>query len=306
MEKDNMENIDTELVLATDNSTDNSIVTAETKILVAEDDDHLRKMLLLTLQREGYTVTAVNNGQAALEAFAADPADIVILDINMPIMDGYTTCTELRKRTDVPIIMLTARSRTDDVVMGFGLGADNYMTKPFELKELRARIQAILRRMRNVVHRKRNANLLAYGDISLDKESHLVNIRGQEVNLTPGEYRLLEYLMQNPDRLISKEELLHQVWEYQSNEDMNFVRVTVRRLRSKIEEDAAEPLYLKTVHGTGYQFCTTATRDQSDTNKSAKQQQTQLDEPTTSFTGNRFNGEDLEQNVMHLTLDLAA
>ncbi len=301
-----MGNIETELVLAAHNNTDNSIVSAETKILVAEDDDHLRKMLLLTLRREGYIVTAVNNGQAALEAFAAEPADIVILDINMPVMDGYTACTELRKRTDVPIIMLTARSRTDDVVMGFGLGADNYMTKPFELKELRARIQAILRRMRNVADRRRSTTVLTYGDITLDKESHLVNIRGQEVNLTPGEYRLLEYLMQNPDRLISKEELLQQVWEYQSNEDMNFVRVTVRRLRSKIEADAAEPLYLKTVHGTGYQFCTTVTRRQSDTNKIAKQQQTQLDEPTTSFAGKRFNVDDLEQNVVYLTLDSAA
>jgi DNA-binding response OmpR family regulator len=288
-----MANLETRLT-EVDNSNEQSVAATEAKILVAEDDDHLRKMLLLTLQREGYKVTAVNNGQAALEAFAAEPADLVILDINMPVMDGYTACAELRKRTDVPIIMLTARSRTDDVVTGYGLGADNYMTKPFELKELRARIQAILRRVRNVEHRKRSVNLLAFGDISLDKETHLVNIRGREVNLTPGEYRLLEYMMQNPDRLLSKEELLQQVWEYQSNEDMNFVRVTVRRLRSKIEEDAAEPRYLKTVHGTGYQFCTT-TAEHSAT---LPQKSPQAAEPLNLFTP--------EQNVMHLILKVAA
>ncbi|CAN5521083.1 response regulator transcription factor [soil metagenome] len=227
----------------------------KTQILIAEDDDALRHLLNIALKRDGYRVLAVRDGKEALNVFAENPIDLVLLDINMPIMDGYEVCLELRKRTDIPIIMITAKSRTDEVVTGFQLGADYYMTKPFSMQELRARIQAMLRRVGSESQR-RAATIVTFGDISLDEENRQVTVRGTVIGLTPNEFRVLSYLMRHPDKLISKEEFLSAVWDYQSMEDTNFVRVTIRRLRSKIELDASNPLYLKTVHGEGYQFCT--------------------------------------------------
>ncbi len=232
----------------------------KTRVLIAEDDDSLRHLLTIALKRDGYQILAVRDGKEALNAFATASFDIVLLDINMPIIDGYEVCTELRKRTDVPIIMITAKSRTDEVVTGFQLGADYYMTKPFSMQELRARIQAMLRRMSSEANRKA-ANILSFGELSLDEENHQVTLRGEEISLTPNEFRVLSYLMHNPDRLISKEEFLSAVWDYQSMEDTNFVRVTIRRLRSKIEKDPSNPHYLRTVHGEGYQFNTKPPED---------------------------------------------
>ena len=238
----------------------NSNSGEKTRVLIAEDDDSLRHLLTIALKRDGYQILAVRDGKEALNAFATATFDIVLLDINMPIIDGYEVCTELRKRTDVPIIMITAKSRTDEVVTGFQLGADYYMTKPFSMQELRARIQAMLRRMSSEANRKA-ANILNFGELSLDEENHQVTLRGEEISLTPNEFRVLSYLMHNPDRLISKEEFLSAVWDYQSMEDTNFVRVTIRRLRSKIEKDPSNPHYLRTVHGEGYQFNTKPPED---------------------------------------------
>ncbi len=224
-----------------------------TEILIAEDDDALRHLLTIALKRDGYKIVAVRDGKEALSAFADNTIDLVLLDINMPIIDGYEVCMELRKRTSVPIIMITAKSRTDEVVTGFQLGADYYMTKPFSMHELRARIQTILRRV-NTEPQHKAASTVAFDTFSLDEENRHVTVRGQVINLTPNEFRVLSYLMRNPDKLISKEEFLSAVWDYQSMEDTNFVRVTIRRLRSKIELNPSEPLYLKTVHGEGYLF----------------------------------------------------
>jgi len=237
-------------------------------ILIAEDDDSLRHLLMIALKRDGYKILAVRDGKEALNAFADSAFNIVLLDINMPIIDGYEVCMELRKRTDIPIIMITAKSRTDEVVTGFQLGADYYMTKPFSMQELRARIQAILRRVNNEAQRKA-ASVVAFGDISLDEENRQATVRGEVIGLTPNEFRVLSYLMHNPDRLISKEEFLSAVWDYQSMEDTNFVRVTIRRLRSKIEVDASNPRYLRTVHGEGYQFSTKIEADNGSVPQSA-------------------------------------
>jgi DNA-binding response OmpR family regulator len=228
---------------------------AKTQILIAEDDDSLRQLLNIALKRDGYKVVAVQDGKEALSAFADHAIDLVLLDINMPIIDGYEVCMELRKRTDVPIIMITAKSRTDEVVTGFQLGADYYMTKPFSMQELRARIQAMLRRVTSESQRKAAA-IITFDNISLDEENRQVIVRGEVVKLTPNEFRVLSYLMRNPDKRITKEEFLSAVWDYQSMEDTNFVRVTIRRLRSKIELDPSEPRYLKTIHGEGYLFST--------------------------------------------------
>lgn len=229
----------------------------DVQILIAEDEDATRQLLQFSLEREGYQVVTVRNGKEALQAFAANPFDMVILDINMPIIDGWTVCAELRKRTDVPIMMLTANSRPDDVVHGIRLGADNYVTKPFTLKELRARVQAVLRRAMQRNQREA-ANVMRCGDITLNESTCEVTVRGKKVDLTPNEYRLLKYFLENPNTPISKEDLLTAVWEYQYQfcEDLNFIRVTIRRLRSKVEENSSSPKYLKTVHGRGYKLCT--------------------------------------------------
>ncbi len=225
------------------------------RILVAEDDDSLRKLLALTLKLDGYTVVLAQDGREALRVFEKDAIDFVLLDINMPVVDGLEVCSELRKHTDVPIIMITANTRTDDVVTGIELGADHYMTKPFVLHELRARIRATLRRVRlQTTHN--HGNLIILGDIVLNEELQQVTVRREEVNLTPNEYRMLSYLMHNPDKPISKAEFLRAVWDYHPHEDVSFVRVTMRRLRSKVEQDPSNPQYLKTVHGLGYQFST--------------------------------------------------
>jgi DNA-binding response OmpR family regulator len=227
------------------------------QILVVEDDDALRKLLLLTLKLDGYQVITACDGREALNLFSQNDIDCVLLDVNMPYVDGLEVCTELRKRTDVPIIMITANSRTDDVFTGIELGADHYMTKPFVLQELRARIRAILRRAH---HEQRNkaTRILTYGEITLNEELQQVTVRGDVVNLTPNEYRMLSYMMHHPNKPVSKEEFLRAVWEYHPHEDLGFVRVTMRRLRSKVEKEPADPQYLKTIHGLGYQFSTEA------------------------------------------------
>ena len=152
------------------------ILKEEIQILLAEDEDATRQLLQFCLEREGYKVVAVRNGQEALQAFAASPFDMVILDVSMPVLDGWTVCAELRKRTDVPIMMLTANARPDDIVHGIRLGADNYVTKPFTLKELRARVQAVLRRA-SQKHQREAVNILRCGEITLNENTCEVSVR---------------------------------------------------------------------------------------------------------------------------------
>lgn len=227
------------------------------QILIVEDDEALRRLLQMTLKRDGYRVVVASNGQEALQLFHAHAIDIVLLDVNMPIMNGYAVCMELRKHTHVPIIFLTAKSRTDDLITGIELGADTYVTKPFTIQELRARIRAVLQRIRQNVA-IRSDKVIKIGEISLDEDNLEVTVGNEVVSLTPNEFRLLNYLMHHPDKLITKDEFLSAVWHYRSSDDINFMRVTIRRLRSKIEKDPSNPRYLKTVHGIGYQFSTEA------------------------------------------------
>jgi DNA-binding response OmpR family regulator len=227
----------------------------ETHILVVDDEEPLRNLLRISLQRAGYTVYTASNGKEAIEAFSQAPVDLVLLDILMPDMDGYTLCAELRKRSDVPIIMLSALNRPDDVVYGFSLGADDYISKPFQFREVEVRIQAILRRI--AWHNERpEFNILAFNDVVLDSDAHEVHVRGEQVHLTPIEFQLLHYLMKMPDRPVSKNELFQSVWGYDLVGDTNLVEVAIRRLREKIEENPSDPAYLLTVRGTGYKFNT--------------------------------------------------
>lgn len=223
------------------------------QILVVEDEEFLRNLLYLSLEREGYEAYAVDDGVKAMEVFAEYAFDLVLLDILMPRMDGFDVCVEIRKRSDVPIVMLTALKRSDDVVQGFELGADDFISKPFTFKEVNARIQAILRRIGWMQQRPSFA-IMEYGEVILNDEEHLVTVREEAVHLTPIEYQLLHYLMSNSNRPVPKDVLFQEVWGYDFSGGTNLVEVAMRRLREKIEENPSAPKYLVTVRGAGYKF----------------------------------------------------
>lgn len=223
------------------------------RVLVVEDEEFLRNLLFVSLDREGYLVEPVSNGIDALEIFEESSFELVLLDVMMPHMDGFEVCVELRKRSDVPIVMLTALSSSDDIVQGFELGADDFITKPFTFKEVHARLQAILRRI-GWSRTRPTFTIMTYGDVVMNDEAHQVTIAGEEVHLTPIEYQLLHFLMSNADRPISKDVLFQEVWGYDFTGGTNLVEVAMRRLREKIEKKPSSPQYLVTVRGAGYKF----------------------------------------------------
>jgi len=222
-------------------------------VLVVDDDAALRNLLRVSLQRIGYVVYEAANGGEALEIFNENSIDLVLLDVVMPEMDGFDTCTELRRRSDVPIVMLTALNRPDDIVRGFNLGADDYITKPFSFREVEVRLQAIMRRV-SWINEQPEVHILEFGDVTLNDEVHEVTVRGELVHLTPIEYQLMHRLMSAPDRPIDKKDLFKSVWGYDLVGGTNLVEVAVRRLRSKIELDPSDPNCVLTVRGVGYKF----------------------------------------------------
>lgn len=230
-------------------------------MLVVDDEESLCTLLQISLQRQGYRVLIARNGREALEVVAAKKVDLVLLDVMMPEMDGFTTCLELRKRTDVPVVLLTALSRPDDIVHGFGLGADDYITKPFTFREVEVRLQAILRRVTWNQERATQDQFIQLQDIIVNDEVHEVTVRGEVVHLTPIEYQLLRTLMDTPDKPVSKEDLFQGVWGYNIAGGTNLVEVAMRRLREKVEQDPSSPTYLLTVRGVGYKFSTQAVTD---------------------------------------------
>ncbi|MEA3337501.1 MAG: response regulator transcription factor [Chloroflexota bacterium] len=223
------------------------------RILIAEDEAPLRNLVRMSLEAAGHYVTAVGDGDEALSCFLSEPYDLVILDVMMPKVDGFTVCEEIRKRSDVPVMMLTALGGTDDLVRGFELGADDYIAKPFTFKEVQARIFAILRRMQ-WVEEKRSPVLLAIGQVSIDADAHEVTVDGEQVHLTPIEFKLLYTLMSNAGKALNKKDLFVTVWGYQFIGGTNLIEVTIRRLREKIEEDPSKPHHIQTIRGTGYRF----------------------------------------------------
>ncbi|MBM4458631.1 MAG: response regulator transcription factor [Chloroflexi bacterium] len=224
------------------------------RILVAEDEDNLRSLLKLSLGRV-YEVQTVEDGQAAVEAFEDQPADMVILDIMMPRMDCLTACEQIRRRSDAPIIMLTALGSVDDVVKGFNLGADDYITKPFTFKELMARIEAVFRRL-DWSRQPLPTHVIVNGEVKLDADTHQVWLNNQEIHLTPIEFQLLHYLIGRPGQSVSKETLFREVWGYDLAGGTNLVEVGVRRLREKVEQDPSNPQLILTARGMGYKFRT--------------------------------------------------
>lgn len=223
------------------------------KILVVDDEKLLVKGIRFNLENDGYEVDAAYDGKTAVEMARATPYDLILLDVMMPEMDGLTTCMQIRDFSDVPVIMLTAKSEDTDKLMGFEYGADDYVTKPFNVLELKARVRALLRRASLAAPAAKNGGgRLVCGDIALDSEQRIAFKNGKAVELTAKEYDLMELLMKNPRRVFSRENLMNTVWGYAYAGDFRTVDVHIRRLREKLEENPAEPAYIMTKWGVGY------------------------------------------------------
>jgi DNA-binding response OmpR family regulator len=221
------------------------------RILVIEDDQRIRSSMRLALEDEGYEVEDVSNGEDAVSRFNDDPFELVLLDLMLPGIDGFETCRALRRQSTVPVIMVTARSDTHDVVAGLEAGADDYVTKPFVAKELAARIRALLRRSRG---EDSSGGVLSFGDVEIEPDAGVVRSDGTEVHCTRTEFRLLCELADHPGKVLSREHLLEKVWGYDYFGDGRLVDVHVRRLRTKVEPDPANPRFILTVRGMGYKL----------------------------------------------------
>lgn len=224
------------------------------KILIVDDEALLVKGIRFNLQNEGYEVLTGSNGADAVR-LAADPeVALIILDVMMPEMDGLTACTKIREFSDVPIIMLTAKAEDMDKLMGFEHGADDYLTKPFNILELKARIRALLRRSGS--QNQHDGNRLTCGSISINTDERNAYKNGKLVDLTAKEFDLIDFLLRNPNKVYSREALLDTIWAYEYRSDIRTVDVHIRRLREKLEDNPAEPRYIMTKWGVGYYFKT--------------------------------------------------
>ena len=222
------------------------------KILVVDDEKTLVKGMKFNLENEGYEVECAYDGASALELAREGRFDLILLDVMMPEMDGLEACMKIREFSNVPIIMLTAKSEDADKLMGFECGADDYLTKPFNILELKARVRALLRRAAGV--QRSQGGLLTVGKLMLDTQERVAIRDGQPVDLTAKEYDLIELLMRNPRRVYSRENLMNVVWGYTYAGDYRTVDVHIRRLREKLEENPAEPEHIMTKWGVGYYF----------------------------------------------------
>ena len=224
------------------------------RILVVDDEKVIVKGLRFNLENEGYEVDAGYNGREAVEMARAKGYDLIILDLMMPELDGLEACMEIRGFSDVPIIMLTARSEDTDKLMGFEYGADDYITKPFNILEVKARIKALLRRAASGKVEKEPDRIMTLGGLTIDSAARTVSTEAGPVELTAREFDLLELLMKNPGRVYSREQLLNQVWGYDYTGEYRTVDVHIRRIREKVEKDPASPSLLRTKWGVGYFF----------------------------------------------------
>ena len=220
------------------------------RILTVEDDERIRTAVSLALEEEGWEVEETANGEDALVAFAQNPSDVVLIDIMLPGIDGFEVCRRIRRLGDVPIVMVTARSDSHDVVAGLEAGADDYLRKPFDPKELSARVRALLRRSRP----SESPAQMVVGQLEVIPDEGVVRLAGDEVHLTRTEFRLLVEFASSPGKVMSREDLLERVWARDYFDDERLVDVHVRRLRTKIEPDPANPRYVVTVRGMGYKL----------------------------------------------------
>ena len=223
------------------------------KILVVDDEALLVKGIRFNLMNEGYEVITGSDGLEAVQAVLDHKPDLVVLDVMMPNMDGLTACAKIREFSNVPIILLTAKADDMDKLIGFDHGADDYLTKPFNILELKARIRAMLRRV-NPAEKAAPSNQLSIGSIMLDLDARNAYRNGALADLTAKEFDVIEFLMRNPNRVYSREALLDTIWAYEYRSDIRTVDVHIRRLREKLEENPAEPQYIMTKWGVGYYF----------------------------------------------------
>jgi two-component system response regulator RegX3 len=225
-----------------------------TKILVVEDEESFSEALAYLLGREGFDVTVADSGPKAIEEFDRGGADLVLLDLMLPGLSGTEVCRQLRQRSDVPIIMLTAKDSEVDKVVGLELGADDYVTKPYSSRELVARIRAVLRRNSDLGDTEPESGTLTVGPVRLDTERHVISINGDPVQFPLKEFELLEYLMRNCDRVLTRTQIIDRVWGNDYVGDTKTLDVHIKRLRAKIEADPANPIYIQTVRGLGYKM----------------------------------------------------
>jgi DNA-binding response OmpR family regulator len=226
------------------------------RILLADDEGAIQTLLSFPLQRDGYEVVRANDGREAIDRFAEQPFDLVILDVMMPRMDGLEACRRLRARSSVPIIMLTAKSEEIDKVLGLELGADDYITKPFSLREFRSRVKAALRRgaLSRADEAEGDDTPLAVLDLRMDPAKRTCEVRGEPVSLTYVEFEILLALARSPGRVFSRDMLLTRIWGDSAYRDPRTIDVHIRHLREKLEVDPKEPEYLFTSRGVGYHF----------------------------------------------------
>lgn len=225
-----------------------------TKILVVDDDKNICELLKLYIENDGYTVYVANDGQQAVNTFLSKTPDLVLLDIMLPKMDGWQVCREIRKTSSAPIIMLTAKGETFDKVLGLELGADDYVTKPFDAKEVMARIKAVLRRTNgNTAEESDSKKIVTYDNLEINIVNYELKVNGEPVDTPPKELELIYHFASNPNRVYTRDQLLDEVWGFDYYGDSRTVDVHVKRLREKLE-GVSDKWSLKTVWGVGYKF----------------------------------------------------
>ena len=224
------------------------------KVLVVDDEKLIVKGVRFSLEQDGMEVDCAYDGEEALEKIRANTYDIILLDIMLPKLDGFHVCQQVREFSDFPILMLTAKGDDMDKILGLEYGADDYITKPFNILEVKARIKAITRRTSKAAKQKKDESVINVLDMTLDTDSKRLHIAGKEINLTSKEFDVLELLVKNPDKVYSREKLLGLVWGSQYPGDVRTVDVHIRRLREKIEFNPSEPKYVHTKWGVGYYF----------------------------------------------------
>ena len=226
----------------------------ENKILVVDDEKPIVDILKINLEKNGYKVIVAYDGETAAEMAYSQEPDLILLDVMLPKMDGFSVCRKIREKLAIPIIMLTAREEEVDKVLGLELGADDYMTKPFSLRELMARVKANLRRTQIAGKSESGSEILTFGDLIIDSEKYEVRKRGEVIALTFREFELLKFLAAKKGKIFTREQLLNKVWDYEFYGDVRTVDVTIRRLREKIEDNPSLPAYIITKRGVGYYF----------------------------------------------------
>ena len=224
------------------------------KVLVVDDEKLIVKGIRFSLEQDGMEVDCAYDGEEALDCVKNKEYDMILLDLMLPKMNGLEVCQQIREFSDVPIIMLTAKGEDMDKILGLEYGADDYITKPFNILEVKARIKAIMRRTKKPVPQEEKTRVVKVGDLKLDCESRRVFIGNKEINLTAKEFDVLELLVFNPNKVYSRENLLNIVWGYEYPGDVRTVDVHIRRLREKIETNPSEPKYVHTKWGVGYYF----------------------------------------------------